>query len=133
LLRLPLGLRLLVGGDHRVGALVAVRPADQHEELGQDSVDGGLLVAGAGTGNAVRLVGRDGLLGGVVAVQQQGVDLVLEQAQVGGVACVVAQVPFVVVHRAFAFEVRAATCSRSSSCHPCCQARASSRDSGVIP
>src|SRR5690606_13642008 len=39
LLRLPLGLRLLVGGDHRVGALVAVRPVDQHEELGQDSVD----------------------------------------------------------------------------------------------
>src|SRR5690606_7212119 len=107
-LRLAVWLAVPVLGDHLVASVVVPLAIPKLEELLEHGIDRLAFLGRASAGQPVHLVGGDRGLGGVVAIQQQRVRAVLEDAQVGGVLGVVAQVALVVVHRKSSIAGRAA-------------------------
>lgn len=86
---LTVGIAFLIVSYGLIDAGLPPCAIGQSEEVGQYGIYSGPLIVRAGAGNPISLVGRDGLLGRVVAIQQDDVNAMLQQGQVAGVTRVI--------------------------------------------
>jgi hypothetical protein len=99
LLGLALGLARAKFRDHLVAHFVVPSVGAEEKKLGEDRVDGGFFIAGAGAREPLHFVriSRQRLLLVVVAADEAAVDAVLARRQVRRVLVVVADVVLVVI------------------------------------